>query len=203
MEDQNTPCVLIHLPIGNDRELYNCDITCPFCKKISDLNSSIQVDDYVEVPMLWCDNCGATAFLKVSDDFDFDCLDNISHLNKNPLYIEEYSIPLVKVLEVVDICLVDYISSTKLTPIEINEILSGKKRNILNDYIVNKYNLRREDEYRENKDLNLMFNMSLPVYSYNVYSPKKEYPINIDLSHDGVCVYCKLENNKIVAYWGD
>jgi hypothetical protein len=44
---------------------------CPFCNYISrdpNYEEILQFDDYVDLPMIWCDECGARAFLDVSID---------------------------------------------------------------------------------------------------------------------------------------
>lgn len=60
---------------------------CPFCNYISkdrDYEETLQFDDYVDQPMIWCDECGARAFL----DIDIDMLE-LLHLENLKQYLPE------------------------------------------------------------------------------------------------------------------
>lgn len=47
-------------------------IICPFCKKERSSQEDLQIQDYVDIPMLWCGECGARAFLEAELEEDFN-----------------------------------------------------------------------------------------------------------------------------------
>ena len=42
------------------------DVICPFCHYLDKESDSLQYDDYVDVPMIWCSGCGCRSFLDLS-----------------------------------------------------------------------------------------------------------------------------------------
>jgi len=47
-------------------------VYCPFCNKWVDAENSLQYDDYIIEPMLWCDSCGARAVLNFHGKANFN-----------------------------------------------------------------------------------------------------------------------------------
>jgi hypothetical protein len=117
-------------------------------------------------------------------------------------------VPLAKILRVCNYELEFFESKIKVPDEDVRKLYSSEREDIIKKYNIKKID---EDEHWGDKgfspDENLLFNVSLPVNSYNVSNPEFSYPKEFDQRHDGVYVYliCSdLEGKEfMMAYWGD
>jgi hypothetical protein len=174
--------------------------TCPFCN-VKNKRVEIMDDDYITMPMLWCNNCGARAFIDGIHDDNHDYLSSPNYKPREDIKCEyttscyKYTFPLLKIVRVVDHKMNRYITDMKLTDEQVIEIMQNKYSKELKE----KYKLKKNKDSKGNPN----FNFSLPCDSYNIQDEKISYPDEIDLSHDGVYIRVLLENGKTECYWGD
>ncbi len=198
--------------------------TCPFCGDVSGFPCSLVVD-YASSPMFWCDACWARAFLDATEDELID-LDNDEPVTRfREVCDRTYAVPLLKIHEVVNNDVAHYVADLKLTSEEVTEFFAALSAG--NDYeikyngtneqkdachktlegLMRKYSITAHEDDIGDPDADLdfesMFNLALPVDSYNTRTPVRTYPPKYELQHDGICVYCKLDNGRVVWYWGD
>jgi len=93
-----------------------------------------------------------------------------------------------------------------ITDEETREFLSDNSRVVMDSLGIVE---RKKDKFGncELDDNENIFDLSLPVDSYDAENPKVPYPENMDLAHDGIYIYvlCEDENGNEfkVCYWGD
>lgn len=184
---------------------------CFVCNNSSDYEN-LQYDDYVNEPMLWCDSCGARAFLDVDLDAFADLLED-SENTDNKYYvhltsdIHAYKFPLKKVKRVRPSNL-DYTSRVQLSDSQARKLLELNcfKYEQLSEEVIKKYDLYKIKEYGELEDKNVM-NIALRCDSYDVMTPLIPYPENSEFDHDGIYLHCEVEDStgKIenTYFWGD
>lgn len=190
---------------------------CPFCEHESD--EVVNDSDYGIKAMIWCEKCGAEAFL------DYNIGGDIPDKYLIPVQGEseykEYNVPVLKILRTTGDTFIKM--NQPLTDDEIREIFNGlaydRGRMIVSPELTDKYNIQNltylsDEEYFEGKYDNLLDEryiqehgfphlLSLPVNSYDLNKPEIEYPKNFGLSHDGCYVWVLLENGETVYMSGD
>lgn len=208
MAEHNVPCIkLTAKPVGEADE-----IECPFCHSILLLDEDQQLivySDYVDHPMVWCDECGARAFLdlRVWSRLcpNWDDRREVSHFANTDIR----EIPLLYIKRVVGSNMFCFHSEVPLTRAQMDELMDDYHLDDpddpvdirKNDEIVKKFNLRVEDKTREN------MNVSFEVNSFNVMQPNVPYHPKMSTAHDGVYIWCLVTmpdgTDKILKYWGD
>lgn len=205
--------------VDNTTKYEKISAKCPFCGYVDD---RLINDDYSDIPMIWCDGCGAHSFFKYPDE---------TAKKQKTDYGYTITVPLIGILEVVETRLTWYKCPRKLNTEEVTSIINSW--NTEGDYeklsceIVKKFDLTYapygitcdvcecdcgcndckcecgSENMNENMNETDYLNMSLPVNSYDVMKPLVPYPKKIDLSHDGIYIICKLETGEVVQYHGD
>ena len=199
------------------------DVICPFCN-FFDNTCSLQYDDYVENPMIWCNSCNCRSFLNISIELLknlLDCEPKYKKINREDIIIDEtkkstdlnlflnnektlcYEIPLLKIKSVTPSNLHGYFSKNKLSYLQIEEFLNSETtinyEKKFDEKIMEKYDIIFSEEKQDEN----LFLLLIHCDSYDVETPQNPYPNNFDTSHDGSIVECILENDNIVKYWGD
>lgn len=213
--------VLIGLP--DDEDEYNEELVpsvCPFCNFCA--YGAIQFEDYVDVPMLWCEECGARAVLDI--DWNNDEGADLYDLVKKCRRMKVNSTPSTKHCDWIDVSdAPNYIYHktplcwiTRVVNNELSEFFSdavpsddSMKEFIKRDYDVeygksigiHKRDSLDEDEWNDET----FWNLSMVCESYNVCDVIKTYS-NCEIFHGGVYVYLKVKRGKTeecIRFWGD
>jgi hypothetical protein len=178
----------------------NDTVQCPRCLQWQS-NDSIQFDDYVDIPMLWCDtgrypNHCAYYFI---DPRSFN-----ENIDTGEMKVWD-ELPCLFVERKCDHVMGGYRSERALTPEEMTRLLDTKHydgRTKYNDEVVRSLGVTE----REHED-DLYMNISVPVNSYNLMTPSTPYHPNVTYDHDGVNVYCSVRmpdgTVQVQSYWGD
>lgn len=196
------------------KDRYNDRPECPFCHHRGEYET-IQWEDYVEYPMLWCDKCGARAVLDPKSYHEFNNAEN-----EPPDCVE---IPLLFIERAVDSAMAMVKSTVPLTEEQMVLLthsggeayhkydkkvraqlgLTKRKDEDFDDMI--RYD--HTDEKPDNAFRRELFNVSVAINSYNAEKPSKPHTAKVSLDHDGIYVFLQvveLDGTKsMIVYWGD
>ena len=195
-----------------------CFMFCPFCKSVS--GNNVIFSDYVTLPMLWCDACGARSVLdmqlKFNDEHGLDLIGDMNELkhthpdlNYNIDSLDKYILEDINVYKYyyVNLLFIEKVTNGQLSDYNSDILL---ERDDVCKFIESNYS----DELKSNLNLTYItlndndptFTVYLACDSYNSVNPLISYPTNFSMAHDGCCIY--LQCNKggesfCVTYWGD
>ena len=209
------------LPKENENDSWDSDgkycyeegdsIICPWCKCCD--WESFYISDYVEKPMIWCNNCPAYAVLDLDLEFskkdvipvekvpfEFNFM-NYSCYSDDIKDYDIYEIDLLWIDKVVSQGLDNYKPTHELTQDEIRKFIeSSYDKDLAQELSLEIYESdEAEKDVAEKLGINCL--------SYNIKEPRFPYPDKFDMRHDGIHMHlqCIDKNGKVitVCYWGD
>jgi hypothetical protein len=215
------PCVRIVPSTGLMMHDRDYDIsTCPFCNDTREGN--LQITDYVDYPMLWCNGCDARSVLDPDayDKYERDMRDcetmhaaSTRDLGQPPDDTPvEANIPLLWIARMCDSHMYRVRSTRALTADEMNRLIHSyslkKHDNWYDPAVVESMGCEdREESPWYGSNTNTVMNVSVPVGSYNVETPSVSYGPNVDTSHDGTYVFLQVVkmdgSDQVISYSGD
>jgi hypothetical protein len=197
---------------------------CSFCGSWGEYN--YQEDDFVTIPMLWCDGCGARSLLDVPRTEDSAVADldavvaNCEEVDKEEVLLKAASgltkersrqlrffwIPCFWIRGVVGSNTSNYrqAGSEKPTEQELRELIESR----FDPAVMKRVGVRNATE-REmwDSDDERPLDLALPCESYDAESPRVPYPAGMDLRHDGSSVHLLASRGERgepfpARYWG-
>ena len=204
-----------------------CMVFCPYCFHG---NNNVVFNDYVDMPMIWCDGCDARCVLNMSLDVNktemtkLEKIGNLTELlDKHPelkynidnnlnstKYHKDYPENLNEYeFYYVELLFIEKVINSKLSHYNVDNILDDITiRNFIDSNydknLMEKYNITKVKEIHYDK---LNYNLSLECNSYSATKPVNSYPKNFNMNHDGPSIFlkCKDSNNNIIytSYCGD
>jgi hypothetical protein len=197
-------------------DIYEEDgLFCPLCGKYSEEeNEGLQYDDYVTHPMIWnwiCCDCHCVLLENTVKKLTLKeaKAEFPQHANKldqiESTAVACLSIDCAKIKRISNHQLYDYVlkEDEQITEEEIRKFISSGE----DERIVERPTDEDGSTNMEDVENEYLFDLSLPVNSYDSEAPEVPYPKNMDLAHDGIFIYllCEDENGKEfrVCYWGD
>ena len=201
---------------------------CPFCHAFEKRN--VQIEDYVERPMLWCDGCGARSVLDLPLEFEVAALDSDpvvetlgacedlkrldpdAHPRDHPAHREEvkldayrfFRVPLLWIRRAVCAGLDRYRTTRALSQPELRRfVASNYDGSIQRELGLEK----RKKRLRDPHEVDLA--LGIECQSYNAEKPAVPYPPHFALDHDGIYAYLECSKGPDAAecfrvmYWGD
>jgi hypothetical protein len=181
---------------------------CPFCNRESEEMESIQTQDYVEWPMLWCDHCGARGVLDPASMRKFDAAQE--QLKGDETCTVE--IPLLFIERMSDYRMCDLASARALSPEEmvtLTKAYDSEERCFDPEVLKVLQCTPRPDGYHDDDEAlkRTVMNVSVPVNSYNVIAPAVAHTADVHYDHDGVEVFLQVVDlagaRHMIKYWGD
>lgn len=205
----------------------NFYVFCPSCcdcenNECEDFNVELQIDDYVDQPMIWCRCQGLIFLLKdtvkvVSKEYIesvnpkyFTALDDEKKTIFDDPKNKFVSVRNAFIKRMTDSRLDRFCSKKQLSSDETSQfsedmeksfnLYSCKEEDILNflksNSIAIKYNIEKRNENEYNLDSKEVLNIFVDVNSYDLNEPKIPYVPSISLSHDGVYIHVLCEDEK-------
>jgi hypothetical protein len=193
---------------------------CPFCNRLSERRKEedcIECDDYVTHPMIWCwygdTDCEARSILleKTMKEVPYDellaefptCSDKIIEIKEDDPTSRFFTFELAKITKIVTWAMQSLHSSVLLEEEVVRELIDisdEDKAAFMEKHSIIERPKDMDDEFE-------LWNISLPVDSYDSENPLKEYPDKLDLDHGGIHIYliCEDMDGKEFesCYWGD
>jgi hypothetical protein len=156
---------------------------CPFCNALSDDNDPIiQYDDYVEVPMIWCDNCGARAVLKASIDAIHAIQEDADNDDRKQTIDEHIAHTYMQTMKITNIYADDFNKLFEETINKCTKLLSRGNSSL---------------EETQHSIRNDILSGGINVYKIPLIKVKKVTGVEIFSKH----CYCELAQQEVVEYY--